>query len=399
MTRRRRAAQGNVMEPLRDFLHAETTGGVALLVTTLVALVWANGPGAEAYERVWHIRLSIPLGPLSTTEDLRHWVNEGLMVLFFFVVGLEIKRELVIGELNSPRKAALPVIAAAAGVVLPAVIFLLIVRGGAEARGWGIPIATDIAFAVGVLVALCPRVDGGVKLFLLSVAVVDDVMAIIVIALFYSADISWEWLGAAGAGLVLVRLMRRLGVRTVWPYAVVGLVVWFATHASGVHATIAGVALALLVPARPFRGRDVLGELEHRLHPVSAFLVIPLFALANAGVDLRGDVLGDAAGSSLAWAVAVGLFAGKLIGIGGATTLAVRSGLGRLPEGMRLADVWGVAALAGIGFTVSLFIADLAYDSDSLIRKAKVGIFIGSLTSALVGAMVLSIRRRPGDQR
>ena len=397
MTRSRRAAHGNRIEPLPDFLRAETAGGIVLFVATLAALVWANGPGAETYQRLWQIRVTAPLGPLARTEDLRHWMNEGLMALFFFVVGLEIKRELVIGELSSTRKAALPVIAAFAGVVTPAAIFLAIVGGGPAARGWGIPIATDIAFAVGVL-ALSRRVCGGVKLFLLSVAVVDDVIAIMVIALFYSAPIAWGWLAIGTAGLVLVTIMRRLGVHAVWPYVPVGLIVWLATHESGVHATIAGVALALLVPARPFRGRDVLGELEHRLHPVSAFVVIPLFAVANAGVDLRGGVLADAMGSSLTWAVVVGLFAGKIIGISGATVLAVRTGLARTPDGMRLGDVWGVAALAGIGFTVSLFIAGLAFDSVHLIGQAKVGIFIGSLASAVIGTALLSVRCRPAGR-
>ena len=394
MPRLRRAAAGKVIEPLRAFLHAETAGAIALFAAALLALVWANGPGAEAYERVWHVRLTLPLGPLATAEDLRHWINEGLMALFFFVVGLEIKRELVTGELNSRRKAVLPVVAAITGAVAPAVIFLAIVGGGPEARGWGIPIATDIAFAVGALVAFCPRVRAGVKLFLLSVAVVDDVIAIVVIALFYSAAIKWGWLVIAVGGLAAVVVLRCLGVRAVWPYVPVGAMVWFATHESGLHATIAGVALALLVPARPFRGRDVLDELEYRLHPVSAYVVIPVFALANAGVDLRGGVLAEAMGSPLAWAVAVGLLAGKTIGIGAATTVAVRTGVGGLSEGMRLGDVWGVAALAGIGFTVSLFIAGLAYDSGTLVGQAKVGIFAGSLASAVVGAVLLSIRRR-----
>jgi NhaA family Na+:H+ antiporter len=386
---RRRAERPTLVKPLRDFLRAESAGGAVLLVAALAALAWANSPVSGGYERLWGTELTVGTGPAAVTHDLRAWINDGLMVLFFFVIGLEIKRELVTGELRDPRVAALPVLAAAGGVVLPAAIFLAIVGGGPDASGWGIPMATDIAFAVGVLAALGERIPTGVKVFLVSVAIVDDVIAIIVIAIFYSESIEAGWLAAAGAGLVAVLALRKFGVGAVWPYAFVGLAVWYATHESGVHATIAGVALGLLTPARRFRGRDVLHKLEHRLHPVSVFFVLPVFALANAGVDLRGGILASAAGSSLAWGVATGLLIGKTFGIGLVTLAAVRTGVATLPRGMSTGHIWGLAALAGIGFTVSLFIAELAYADPALVDRAKVGIFAGSGASGVVGVLVL----------
>ncbi|MEQ4209720.1 Na+/H+ antiporter NhaA [Actinopolymorpha sp. B17G11] len=382
--------RSTVLGPVVRFLKEETTGGYLLLGAVMVALAVANSPASSAYEGLWTTKLSIGPGPLAITEDLRHWINDGLMTLFFFVVGLEIKRELVRGELRDRRTAALPAIAAVGGVVLPALTFLVISGGGERGAGWGIPIATDIAFAVGVLAALGDRVPSGAKLLLLSIAIVDDILAIAVIAVFYSSHLAPGWLAAAGAGLVLVLALRAGGVRTIWPYVVTALGVWYATHESGVHATIAGVALALLTPARPFRGRDVLGELESRLHPVTAFVVVPAFALANAGVDLRGTALPEAAGSRIAWGVAAGLLLGKTLGIGIAASVAVRARVGSLPCGLSLGNVWGIAALAGIGFTVSLFIAGLAYHDPASVEQAKIGIFAGSLAGGVIGAALLT---------
>jgi NhaA family Na+:H+ antiporter len=391
--------------PLRGFLHHEATGGVLLLAATVIALGWANSPLSGSYETVWTTEFSVGTGRVSVTEDLRHWVNDSLMVLFFFVVGLEIKRELVAGELRGLRTALLPVAAALGGVVLPVVIFLSI--AGPEGRqGWGIPMATDIAFAVGVLAVLGSRIPAGARLFLLSLAIVDDIIAIVVIAVFYSATLDLAWLAGAAAAVVPILVMRRLGVRAVWPYAAVGVAMWFATQESGVHATIAGVVLAMLTPVGRFRGRDVADQVQRRLHPVTAFVVIPVFALANAGVDLTGGLLGSAAGSRVTWAVALGLLVGKVVGIALATFAVLRTGLGTLPTGMRPSQVWGLAALAGIGFTVSLFIADLAYPSAALINEAKVGIFAGSLASGLAGAALLMLTSRrwpagagPGEDR
>ena len=381
-------------QALRAFLRMEASGGIVLVAAAAVALLLANSALSGAYDALVHAELRLGVGELSITEDLQHWVNDALMAIFFFVVGLEIKRELVIGELRDRRAAALPAVAALGGVVLPALIFLALVGDGPAARGWGIPMATDIAFAVGVLALLGDRVPGGAKLLLLSIAIVDDIIAIAVIAAVYTATLSLVWLAAAAAGLLAVLVLRVLGVTQVWPYVVVGVFVWLATFESGVHATIAGVALGLLTPTGDVGGRNVLEKLEHRLHPVSAFVIVPLFAFANAGVDLRGGALAEAASGSLAIAVAVALLVGKTVGIGGAALLAQRIGIGALPAGVQSRHVWGLAALGGIGFTVSLFVADLAYDAESLTDQAKVGIFAGSLISAVVGSLVLRSGRR-----
>jgi NhaA family Na+:H+ antiporter len=387
-------ARKRPLTALQDFLRDEAAGGIVLVACALVAVAWANSPVSDSYADFWGQYLTIGWGPAAITEDLQHWVNDGLMAVFFFVVGLEIKRELAIGELHDPRAAALPAAAAVGGVVVPALIFVALTSGAAGA-GWGIPMATDIAFAVGVLALLGDRVPAGAKLLLLSVAIVDDIIAISVIALFYTETVSLAWLAGAGAGLGLVVVLRLLGVTAIWPYVVVGVAVWAATLESGVHATIAGVALGLLTPAGDVGGRNVLATLEHRLHPWSAFVVVPLFALANAGVGFGGGVLGEAAESALPWAIALGLVVGKIVGISGAVWIAVRTGLGRLPQGVSSLHVVAVAAVAGIGFTVSLFIADLAYDDAALTETAKIGIFAGSMLAALIGSalMVLAARR------
>jgi NhaA family Na+:H+ antiporter len=383
-----RRATAAVLTPLRAFLHAESTGGIVLVVAAAAALIWANSPAADSYPQFWHQTISIGAGP--GTKDLQHWVNDGLMVIFFFVIGLEIKRELAVGELRDPRAAAMPALAAVGGVVLPALIYLAVVRGAGEAaNGWGIPMATDIAFAVGILALLGRRASVGAKLFLLSVAIVDDIIAILIIAVFYSSSINLWWLAGAAVGLLAVVGLRRLGVVSPWSYVPLGIFTWVATLESGVHATLAGVALGLLTPAHPVAGRDVLGELEQALHPVSAFLVIPIFALANAGVDVRGGVLGAAFGQPVTWAVIAGLVLGKIVGIAGVAHLVRWRRWGSLPADMHVREIIGVAALGGIGFTVSLFITDLAFDGAGLIGQAKVGILTGSAAAALIGTALL----------
>jgi NhaA family Na+:H+ antiporter len=384
-----------LLDPLREFLQAEAAGGIVLAVTAVIALVWANSPAADSYAGLWGHQLTIGVGAASVTEDLRHWVNDGLMTVFFFVIGLEVKRELVTGELRDPRAALLPVLAAAGGVALPALIFLSLTAGSAAVAGWAIPIATDIAFALGVLALLGERVPVGAKLFLLTIAIVDDITAITVIAVAYSDSIAPGWLGGAGGGLLAVVGLRAIGVGAIWPYVPLGVGVWVATLESGVHATLAGVALGLLTPATPVAGRDVLGLLEHRLHPLSAFLIVPLFALANAGVALDPDALAAPGAGRLAAAVAIGLLVGKILGVAGVTLVARRLHLGVLPAGVTTRYVWGLAALAGIGFTVSLFIADLAYDQAALTDTAKIGILAGSVTAALLGAAILFPGRHP----
>ncbi|WP_158693107.1 Na+/H+ antiporter NhaA [Streptomyces viridochromogenes] len=378
-----------VASPLRAFLHAESAGGIVLVAAAVSALVWANSPAADGYAQFWQQKVSFGGGEARVTHDLRHWVNDGLMVLFFFVIGLEIKRELAVGELRDRRAAMLPALAAVGGVVVPALLYVAVVGGGEAGRGWGIPMATDIAFAVGILALLGRRTSTGAKLFLLSVAIVDDILAIGVIAIFYTERLKLWWLAGAVAGLLVAAGMRRLGVNLPWAYVPVGVLVWFATLESGVHATLAGVALGLLTPARPVAGRNVLDDLERSLHPVSAFLVVPVFALANAGVDLRGGALGDAYGQAVTWAIIAGLVLGKIIGIGGVTYLVRRLGWGALPAGMHHREILGTAALGGIGFTVSLFITDLAFTDAALIAQAKVGILTASTIAALAGTALL----------
>ncbi|WP_354701724.1 Na(+)/H(+) antiporter NhaA [Paraconexibacter sp. AEG42_29] len=381
------------IDPLTEFLHDEAAGGIVLAIATVVALVWANSPWSEEYVDLWHTTLTLGVGDLAISEDLGHWVNDGLMAVFFFVVGLEIKRELVCGELQDRRAATLPVVAAIGGVAVPALVFTALTTGSPAASGWAIPAATDIAFAVGVLALLGDRIPASLKLFLLTIAIVDDIAAIAIIAVFYADGIQLGWLLGAGSGLLLVLAMRRLGLVRPWQYVPLALAVWVAMHESGVHATIAGVLLGLLTPTGMVGGRNILEELEDRLHNYSAFLIVPLFALANAGVDLGGGAVADAANSTLAWAIVAGLVVGKLLGIAGATFLALRLGWGTLPAEVTRTQVWGAAALGGIGFTVSLFIAQLAYDDPALIDTAKIGILAGSILSGILGIMLL--RRSP----
>jgi NhaA family Na+:H+ antiporter len=372
---------------MRDFLRAEAGGGLALLLGSAAALLWVNVIDPSDYASFWATHLDIGIGSASIDESLGHWVNDGLMTLFFFLISLEIKRELVTGDLRHPKRAALPIIAALGGIVVPIAIFLA-VTGGHDASGWGIPMATDAAFAIGVLALLGDRVGIGVKLFLVTIAVVDDVAAILVIAVAYTDHLSLGWLGLAVAGLLAVAAMRALGVRRVLAYVPLGLFVWVATFESGIHATLAGVALALLTPAVPVKGRDVLGELEHGLHPWVNFAILPLFALANAGVKLGGGELSAPDGRRIALAVALGLVVGKFLGIAGATLAALRLRLGALPSGVDLRGLLGAAALGGIGFTVSLFITPLAYDDPLLTGAAKIGILGGSLVSAAIGIAI-----------
>ncbi len=363
---------------VREFLRTEAAGGVALLAATVVALVWAN-TASGSYADVW-------------TDDSRVWINDGFMALFFFVVGLEIKRELTIGELRDPRTAALPAIAAAGGMVVPALIYLAWTAGTDAADGWGIPIATDIAFAVGILALLGSRIPPPLKLFLLTLAIVDDIGAIIVIALFYGHGLEPAWLLGATLALLVVLALRIRRVHAPLAYALPGIALWYCVYESGVHATIAGVILALCMPV------SEVESLEHVLHPVTSFVVIPLFALANAGVTLTGGSVQDALGEPVTWAVVTGLVVGKFVGVTAATVAATRFGIGRLPAGLTLRDVFGAAALAGIGFTVSLFIADLAFGSGrGPLADAKIGVLLASVASSALGAVILLGRPAASD--
>jgi NhaA family Na+:H+ antiporter len=416
-----------IARPLRTFLDTEAAGGIVLLAATLAALVWVNSPVGESYESLWGVELRLSVGGLEWAEDLRHVVNDGLMTLFFFVVGLEIKRELVVGELNNVRRAALPALAAIGGMVVPAGLYLTLNLDGPTSRGWGIPMATDIAFAVGVLALLSDRIPSGLKVFLVSLAIVDDIGAVLVIALFYTEGIHAGWL-VAGVG-VLASIVVLRGMRVLWipVYVVLGSVVWLATFESGVHATIAGVALGLLTPARPtdpgglqdvvdnvwampeepdaesvrattLQAREVVSiaeRLEHLLHPWTSFVIVPLFALANAGLDLSVDALRNALASTVTLGIVVGLVVGKTVGIAAMSWLAIRLRVGEAPVGVRWRHLIGAAAVAGIGFTVSLFITGLAFTEAQLAAEAKVGVLSGSVVAGLIGAVILLTGRRP----
>ncbi|HEX6312357.1 MAG TPA: Na+/H+ antiporter NhaA [Acidimicrobiia bacterium] len=385
--------------PAEDvFVSVEALGGLALLGATIVALVWANVAG-DSYTDLWHTGLTIGIGDFSISEDLQHWVNDGLMTLFFFVVGLEIKRELVDGELRDPKTAALPALAALGGMVVPAALYLALNTTELARDGWGIPVATDIAFAVGVLALLGPRIPKGLKLFLLTLAIVDDIGAILVIAVFYSSGVSGRWLGGAVAALLLIFVLQRVGARSPFVYVLPGVLLWVCMFESGVHATIAGVILGLVTPKQSWRGKPVLEQLEGALHPWTSFLIIPVFALANAGVDLGGGVLGDALSSRITLGVIVGLVVGKTVGISGAVAIAVRFRLGRLPAGVHARQILGAATLAGIGFTVSLFIAELSFDDELLLGDAKIGILVASVIAGVAGALILLKSNRKDGAR
>jgi NhaA family Na+:H+ antiporter len=403
-----------LIRPLVDFLHTEAAGGVALVVAAIVALLWANSPWDASYDDLWNTHLAVSLGDWELDLDLREWINDGLMVFFFFVVGLEIKRELVEGELRDRRRAMLPVCAALGGMLVPALIYTAFNAGGEGADGWGIPMATDIAMAVGVLALMGRWVSPSLKLFLLALAIVDDIGAIVVIAVFYTGEIRGEALLASVALVVAVAVMRRAGISSIAPYAVVGAALWLALHESGVHATLVGVALGLMTPTEPIRRPELIDAaeladvssyeaarqtataareavsvvewLEHQLHPWTSFAVLPLFALANAGIPLSRNTVGDALTSAVAGGIVLGLVIGKLVGISSFTWLAVRLRIARLPDGVTWSGIVAVSALAGIGFTVSIFVTGLAFGGEPLEEQAKIAILAASLLAAAIGA-------------
>ena len=405
---------------IRRFLRTETAGAGVLLAAAVAALIWANSPWDGAYIRLWATRVDLRIGTVGFANDLRHFVNEGLMTLFFFVVGLEIKRELVAGELRFWRTAALPAIAAVGGMVLPAVIYLTLTLGHPGTRGWGIPMATDIAFAVGVVALLGSRVPPSLKLFLLTLAVVDDVGAILVIAAFYSKGIAVLPLLVAAGLIGLMAALRRLRVLWMPLHVLIGMGVWLATFESGVHATLAGVALGLLAPGRPLAAGTLAREwaedlsdepsaeelramtrlanssvsvaerLEHTLHPLSSFLVVPVFALANSGVVLERAALEAPGGSRVILGIVLGLVAGKALGVTGAAWLAVRLKVSSLPSDTTWLQLLGIAAVAGVGFTVSLFVAGLAFEEGHLEAAAKLGIVSASVLASAIGLVFLS---------
>jgi NhaA family Na+:H+ antiporter len=412
-------------QPVARFLQVEAAGGIVLAFATAVALVWANSPWQDSYHALWHTELSIGIGNRVLTEDLEHWVNDGLMVLFFFVVGLEIKREWVTGELRDRRAAVLPAMAALGGMVVPAVVYVLVNAGTDNVGGWGIPMATDIAFALGVVAILGSRVPPALKIFLLTLAIVDDIGAILVIAVFYSKGIESEWLVVGAVVFGAAILLRRANVRYLPVFVLIGVALWFALFESGVHATIAGVIMGLLAPAEAFQTEvetqnvvevldrrpgislddvraasfllresvSVAERIEDALHPWVSYVVIPIFALANAGITFSSKSFsGD---HRLLVGVVLGLVVGKTVGISAMTWLGVRLGIGRLPAGVGPRHVLGIAVVAGIGFTVALFIAGLAFDDVASQDQAKIGILIASVLAAVGGAGVLLTAPRP----
>jgi len=384
---------------VRAFLRSEATPGLALMACAAAGLALANSAAAP----VWHAVLHdpVPWSPIGRLHSLHEWINDGLMALFFFVVGLEIKREILIGELSEPKRRRLPIIAAIAGMALPAAIFMAVAHTHADlVRGWAIPAATDIAFAMGVLALLGPRVPRSIRMFLLTVAIVDDLGAVAVIALFFTASLDLAWLGAAGAVLAVMAAMNRFAVGRPALYAVLGGVLWFAVLHSGIHATVAGVLAAFTIPLELDRkGDSMLLRFEHALVPVVGFGIVPLFGLTNAGVALGSGgwaSLGQALGQTLPLGIALGLFLGKQLGIGLAVLVCERFGIAPRPQGTGFAHLWGMALLCGIGFTMSLFIAGLAFPvQPELASEAKLGVLAGSLLSALAGAAVLWFAPRP----
>jgi len=395
MTQRRHPFSPLASLAIRLF-GGEAGAGILLIMVAVAAMVAANSPLAHGYHTLFHGDL--PWSPIAKLSNLHLWINDALMALFFFVVGLEIKREVLDGELASPERRRLPVLAAAAGMAVPALVYLALAGGDpALVRGWAIPAATDIAFALGVLALLGKRVPPSLRLFLLTVAIVDDLGAVAIIALFYTASLKLGWLAFAAAVLALLVGLNRVGVTRGLPYMVLGGVLWYAVLHSGVHATVAGVLAAFTVPMKlDERGDSLLLRMEHAMAPLSAYFIVPLFGFANAGVSLSGLSPADLA-APLPIGIALGLFLGKQIGILGAVWAAVKLKFAQPPAGASWAQLWGMALLCGIGFTMSLFIAQLGFpNSPLLVDEAKIGVLSGSLLSALLGYTVLRLAARKG---
>jgi NhaA family Na+:H+ antiporter len=421
-----------ILRPFQQFVETGSIGGIILLVTTAIALVWANSPWAESYVHLWELKLVAGPAEGALEMSLHQWINDALMAVFFLLVGLEIKRELLVGELASPRQAALPIMGALGGMIVPALLYTMVNGGGRGSAGWGIPMATDIAFALGIITLLGSRVPVGLKVFLTALAIVDDLGAVLVIALFYTASLNVTAMLAAAAALVVLMLLNRLRVVKLLPYLLVGVILWYFVLQSGVHATIAGVVLAMTIPAATRinapefsgRARELLDEfdrvetgaanvirnrgqqealhamdqaasdvnapllrLEHMLNRPVAFFIMPLFALSNAGVPL-GSV-GEALATPIAIGILLGLVLGKVIGISAFSWLAVRLGWAALPQHAGWGTLVATAMLGGIGFTMSLFIAGLAFPDPVMLDEAKIGVLTASTVAGVLGYLVL----------
>ncbi len=421
-----------IKNPFDRFFSIEASGGILLLIATLLALIWANSPWKENYHHLWETHLSFDVGTFHLSKSFHHWINDGLMAIFFFVVGLEIKREILVGELSSVKKSSLPIAAAIGGMVIPALLYTMMNESPDTATGWGVPMATDIAFSLGILNLLGKRVPLSLKVFLVAFAIVDDIGAVLVIAFFYSTEIQTNALIIAGVFFLLLVIMNRLEVRSIHYYMIVGWIVWYYFLISGIHPTLAGVLIAFTIPVnrkinvktfrksmdqnmKPFCEHECddkmiltheqlasvdsikdevdyvqspLQSLEHRLHGFVTFLVMPLFALANAGVTFQG-IEGSGVFKDLSLQIETSLIVGKVVGIFLFTFLSIKFGLASMPKNIKWIHILGIGFLGGIGFTMSLFIANLAFRVGANLDPAKLGILVGSLIAGAIGYIIL----------
>ena len=431
-----------IATPFEHFLHAQTTTGIILIFMTILALILANSPLSESYVHILHTKIDLTVGSWALSNSLHHWINDGLMAIFFFIIGLEIKREILVGELSNFKVAILPILAAIGGMLFPALIYFYITMGTQGQAGWGIPMATDIAFAISALVLLGKRVPTALVTFLVALAIVDDLGAVLVIALFYTEQIHFLPLALAGASFMVLVAFNRFGIHAILPYFIVGLFLWFFMLESGVHATIAGVIAAMAIPSRPKYTpstltndtRNLLNEydsypihdegelnenqkailrniqdridavgtpaarLERGLHLPVALIVIPLFALANAGISIDFSSIGDVIVEPVSLGIIAGLIGGKVLGIFGVSWLAIKLKFAKLPKNSTMSQIFGVAFLGGIGFTMSIFVADLAFiGSEALIFQAKVGVLLASLIAGGFGYFWLRFIAKKSD--
>lgn len=423
-----------IATPFENFIHSQTTTGLVLILMTVIALILANSPLVDTYNTLFHTKIDFNVGEWKLSHTLHHWINDGLMAIFFFMIGLEIKREILVGELSNIKVAILPILAAIGGMVVPALIYTFINNGGEGANGWGIPMATDIAFAISVLVLLGNRVSPALITFLVALAIVDDLGAVLVIAIFYTEQIQFLPLLLAGVSFMIMMIFNRSGIHAILPYFIVGLCLWFFMLESGVHATIAGVIAAMSIPSRPKitstnftkQTRNLLNEydnypvvidhtmhesqkaillnikdtidsvsapsakLEHDLHLPVSLLIIPIFAFANAGISIDFSSVASIIMEPVSLGIIFGLILGKVLGIAGVSFIAIKTGIAKLPDGTSMSQLLGVASLGGIGFTMSIFVADLAFEgNDSLIFQAKIGILCASFMAGLFGYLWL----------
>lgn len=423
-----------IATPFENFIHSQTTTGLVLILMTVIALILANSPLVDMYNTLFHTKIDFNVGEWKLSHTLHHWINDGLMAIFFFMIGLEIKREILVGELSNIKVAILPILAAIGGMVVPALIYTFINNGGEGANGWGIPMATDIAFAISVLVLLGNRVSPALITFLVALAIVDDLGAVLVIAIFYTEQIQFLPLLLAGVSFMIMIIFNRSGIHAILPYFIVGLCLWFFMLESGVHATIAGVIAAMSIPSRPKitstnftkQTRNLLNEydnypvvidhtmhesqkaillnikdtidsvsapsakLEHDLHLPVSLLIIPIFAFANAGISIDFSSVASIIMEPVSLGIIFGLILGKVLGIAGVSFIAIKTGIAKLPDGTSMSQLLGVASLGGIGFTMSIFVADLAFEgNDSLIFQAKIGILCASFMAGLFGYLWL----------